>query len=194
MSAIAPGRPNPSTQLPLSQLRPDYLSLVCIMAAGSHRTDRCLFPISSAVEPILIPSRHRRGPSTGGHQVYSLYATVDKARSLGSFLECRDTPPQRKHFHYLLSVVYITDAGRVASDFFFGPEARKAGTVARLTPMSANAPLQKTKRAEICSCRAPYRPLVEVDDVGVRNVGLGTRQPFVPVATADGHPVAPTLT
>lgn len=99
-----------------------------------------------------------------------------------------------KHFHHLLSVVYITDAGRVASDFFSGPKTRKAGTVARLTPMSARVPLQKTKRAEICSCRAPYRPLVEVDDVGVRNVGLGTRQPFVPVATDDAHPAAPTLT
>jgi len=38
--------------------------------------------------------------------------------------------------------------------------------------------------AESCSCRAPYNPLVEDDAVGAMNVGLGTRQPLAPAATA----------
>jgi hypothetical protein len=51
---------------------------------------------------------------------------------------------------------------------------------------------QKVIFAENCIWRGPYSPLVEVEEVGARNVGLGTMQPFVPAAIAVEQAPLPT--
>jgi hypothetical protein len=102
VSAIASRRPNPPSFLNHSCARTIFFSYVNI-ASGSLRTDRRLFSISSAAEPTVVGSLTRSGCQ----------------RSPGFSCAPPSTIPAAvKHFHYVLSVVYITEARPAASDFF----------------------------------------------------------------------------